>query len=176
MIEAIYAASLTKRATLVIFYLINRANQELTCFPSVGSIASECNMSSRTVQRALNDLEEAGFLERESRFHERGGQRSSLFRLRFSEVGQRAEKMEEIDFVNHMEELNDVRKEEAAYYVKPEVSKVIIDEVEITSKHESIEEKSKMKLKNTLIYYALNTFKKRLFKIVSWGLCQVFIP
>lgn len=55
MIEAIYAASLTKRATLVIFYLINRANQELTCFPSVGTIARECNISTRTVQRALND-------------------------------------------------------------------------------------------------------------------------
>ncbi|GEM_PF-1631779 len=81
MIEAIYAASLTKRATLVIFYLINRANQELTCFPSVGTIARECNISTRTVQRALNDLEEAGFLERESRFHERGGQKSSLLKI-----------------------------------------------------------------------------------------------
>lgn len=81
MIEAIYAACLTKRATLVIFYLINRANQELTRFPSVGTIAKECNMSTRTVQRALNDLEEAGFLERESRFHERGGQKSSLYKI-----------------------------------------------------------------------------------------------
>ena len=83
MIEAIYAACLTKRATLVVFYLINRANQELTCFPSIGTIARECNMSTRTVQRALNDLEEAGFLERESRFHERGGQRSSLYKVQF---------------------------------------------------------------------------------------------
>jgi predicted transcriptional regulator len=81
IIEAIYVACLTKRATLVMFYLINRANQELTCFPSVGTIAKECNMSTRTVQRALNDLEEAGFLERESRFHEKGGQRSNLYHL-----------------------------------------------------------------------------------------------
>lgn len=96
MIEAIYAACLTKRATLVIFYLINRANQELTCFPSVGTIAKECNMSKRTVQRALNDLEEAGFIERESRFHERGGQRSSLYRI--NEKIDMQKKVEEVGF------------------------------------------------------------------------------
>lgn len=81
MIEMIYTANLTQRATLVIFYLINRADKEMTCFPSVGKIAKECNISSRTVQRALNDLEDYGFLERVSRFHERGGQRSNLYRL-----------------------------------------------------------------------------------------------
>ncbi len=96
MIEAIYAACLTKRATLVIFYLINRANQELTCFPSVGTIASECNMSTRTVQRALNDLEEAGFLERESRFHEKGGRKSNLYHIKIGDV--REKELLTIDF------------------------------------------------------------------------------
>lgn len=81
LIESVYALELTQRATLVAFYLINRADQENTCFPSVKTIAKECNISPRTVQRALNDLEEAGFLVRESRFHEQGGQRSSLFHL-----------------------------------------------------------------------------------------------
>ena len=81
MIEAVYAASLTKRATLVIFYLINRSNDELTCFPSVKTIGNECNMSMRTVQRALNDLEAAGFVSKESRFYECGGQRSNFFSL-----------------------------------------------------------------------------------------------
>lgn len=109
MIEAIYAASLTKRATLVIFYLINRANKELTCFPSVGTIARECNISTRTVQRALNDLEEAGFLERESRFHSQGGQRSSLYRIN-EQMVVRSE-MKEIDFDSLIEdEKPDVKK------------------------------------------------------------------
>lgn len=81
LIEKVYAADLTQRATLVIFYLINRADQENTCFPSIKTIAKECNISTRTVQRALNDLEEAGFLIRESRFHTQGGQRSNLYRL-----------------------------------------------------------------------------------------------
>ncbi len=81
LIEKVYATDLSQRATLVIFYLIYRADQENTCFPSIKNIAKECNISTRTVQRALNDLEEAGFLIRESRFHKQGGQRSNLYRI-----------------------------------------------------------------------------------------------
>jgi DNA-binding transcriptional regulator YhcF (GntR family) len=82
LIKKVYSLELTQRATLVAFYLINRADSEGTCFPGVKTIAKECNISTRTVQRALNDLEEAGFLVRESRFHVQGGQRSNLFYLR----------------------------------------------------------------------------------------------
>lgn len=81
LIERVYYLELTQRATLVAFYLINRADSEGTCFPGVKTIAKECNISTRTVQRALNDLEEAGFLVRESRFHVQGGQRSNLYYL-----------------------------------------------------------------------------------------------
>lgn len=93
LIERVYKLELTQRATLVAFYLINRADQENTCFPGVKTIAKECHMSSRTVQRALNDLEEAGFLKRESRFHEMGGQRSNLYYLQIDEM----ERLENID-------------------------------------------------------------------------------
>lgn len=85
IIDAVYKANLTKRATLVVFYLINRADKEMTCFPGVKTIAKECNMSSRTVQRALNDLVETSFLKKESRFHTQGGQRSNLFILMIAE-------------------------------------------------------------------------------------------
>jgi predicted transcriptional regulator len=81
IIESVYRADLSRRATLVIFYLINRADQENTCFPGIKTIAKECNISTRTVQRALNDLEKVGFITRESRFHEQGGQRSNLYHL-----------------------------------------------------------------------------------------------
>lgn len=86
LIERVYKLELTQRATLVAFYLINRADQENTCFPGVKTIAKECHMSTRTVQRALNDLEEAGFIKRESRFHEMGGQRSNMFYLQIDEM------------------------------------------------------------------------------------------
>ena len=85
LIERVYSLELTQRATLVAFYLINRVDSEGTCFPGVKTIAKECNISTRTVQRALNDLEEAGFLVRESRFHEQGGQRSNLYYLQVLE-------------------------------------------------------------------------------------------
>lgn len=85
LVERVYKLELTQRATLVAFYLINRADQENTCFPGVKTIAKDCHMSTRTVQRALNDLEETGFLKRESRFHEMGGQRSNLYYLHISE-------------------------------------------------------------------------------------------
>jgi len=81
LIERVYSLELTQRATLVAFYLINRADREGTCFPGVKTIAKECNVSTRTVQRAVNDLEEVGFLVRESRFHVQGGQRSNLYYL-----------------------------------------------------------------------------------------------
>lgn len=85
LIERVYSLELTQRATLVAFYLINRADREGTCFPGVKTIAKECNISTRTVQRALNDLEEVGFLVRESRFHVQGGQRSNLYYLQVLE-------------------------------------------------------------------------------------------
>ncbi len=98
MIEAVYAALLTQRATLVILYLINRANKELTCFPCVKTIAKECNISPRTVQRALKDLEEYGFLIRESRYHLQGGQRSNLFYLQLPQ--EKKPSIQTVDFTN----------------------------------------------------------------------------
>lgn len=81
IINAVYKANLSKRATLVILYLINRADRNMNCFPSIKRIAEDCSISSRTVQRALNDLIDAGFLKRESRYHEKGGQRSNYFTI-----------------------------------------------------------------------------------------------
>jgi Firmicute plasmid replication protein (RepL). len=96
LIERVYKLELTQRATLVAFYLINRADQENTCFPGVKTIAKECHMSSRTVQRALNDLEEAGLIKRESRFHEMGGQRSNMYYLQVDEMDRLENFAEEI--------------------------------------------------------------------------------
>ncbi len=156
MIEAIYAACLTKRATLVIFYLINRANQELTCFPSVGTIARECNMSTRTVQRALNDLEEAGFLERESRFHNRGGQKSSLFKI--NPVVACDKKIEEVNF-NDMNTINEINKEITSIKYVDKITCTEPVEIEFeNSKKENAVIKLLKKIQNTFLH------------LLSWGL------
>lgn len=62
-------------------YLKNRANKDKSCFPAVGTIASDLKISKRTVERALADLEKAGFIERTARWRERGGQSSNLYAL-----------------------------------------------------------------------------------------------
>lgn len=65
------------------FYLINRANGEGTCFPSIKTIASDCGVSTRTIQRTMVILLEAGFVKKDSRFREKGGQTSNLYTLAY---------------------------------------------------------------------------------------------
>jgi len=62
-------------------YLKNRANKDKTCFPAIGTIAGDMKLSRRTVERALTDLEESGFLLREHRFRSKGGKSSNLYWL-----------------------------------------------------------------------------------------------
>lgn len=131
MINAVYKANLTKRATLVVFYLINRANKEMTCFPGVKTIAKECNMSTRTVQRALNDLVESGFLKKESRFHEQGGQRSNLYTLRIAENQGDKTSEDIVTFDSYINDRGDDKKEEIVDEIKS-------NEDEISSKQQGI--------------------------------------
>jgi len=60
-------------------YLKNRANKDKSCFPAVGTIAGDLSFSKRTVYRALNDLEQTGFIQRKARWRRKGGQSSSFF-------------------------------------------------------------------------------------------------
>jgi predicted transcriptional regulator len=80
--NSVYAADLPHRAVTVFMYLKNRANKDKSCFPAIGTIAADLSLSRRTVERALADLEQAGFLYREHRFRAKGGKSSNLYRLR----------------------------------------------------------------------------------------------
>lgn len=81
VLNRVYAADLPCRAKTVMFYLVNRSNKELTCFPAIPTIAREVGMSERTVQRALKELCEKGFVEKTSRYRENGGQSSNLYKF-----------------------------------------------------------------------------------------------
>lgn len=81
VLNRVYESSLPSRAKTVMFYLINRSNKELTCFPAIPTIARETGLSERTVQRALKELVEEGFVEKTPRYRENGGQSSNLYRL-----------------------------------------------------------------------------------------------
>lgn len=86
VLEQVYKSNLPSRAKQVMFYLINRANGKGTCFPSVKTIASDCGVSTRTIQRAMKVLVEAGFIKKDSRFREKGSQTSNLYTLQYQSV------------------------------------------------------------------------------------------
>lgn len=81
-----YASNLKSRALSVLIYLIDRSNADLTCFPAIPTMAVQLHISVSTVKRALKELVDAGFLQKDSRFRENNrGQTSNLYTLMFYE-------------------------------------------------------------------------------------------
>ena len=81
--ERIYAdTELSHRARTVYMYLRDRADAEGKCWPGIKRIASDLHLSRRTVQRALADLESAGYIERTERYRGNGGRSSNLYALK----------------------------------------------------------------------------------------------
>ena len=78
----IYAKELPHRAKAVYMYLKDRCNQEGQCYPAIGTIARELQLSRRTVERAIDDLVRAGLVTKEQRWRENGGRSSLLFTLK----------------------------------------------------------------------------------------------
>lgn len=81
VLDKVYKSNLPSRAKQIMFYLINRANTEGTCFPSVKTIASDCGVSERTIQRTMKVLLEEGFVIKKNRYRDNGGQSSNLYKL-----------------------------------------------------------------------------------------------
>jgi len=79
--DSVYAADLPHRAVTVFMYLKNRAGKDGQCFPAISTIAADLSLSKRTVERALADLEKAGFVRREARWRTKGGRSSSLYKI-----------------------------------------------------------------------------------------------
>lgn len=52
----IYNSDLPHRAVVVYMYLKDRADKEGKCFPAIGTIARELNLSKSTVKRAIQDF------------------------------------------------------------------------------------------------------------------------
>lgn len=79
--DSVYTSDLPHRAVSVYMYLRNRASEDRRCFPAIGTIAKDLSYSTRTVYRALDDLEQKGFVRREERWRAKGGRSSSLYVL-----------------------------------------------------------------------------------------------
>lgn len=77
----IYEKELPHRAKAVYMYLKDRSNKEGQCYPAIGTVAKELQLSRRTVERAIDDLIRAGLITKEQRWRENGGKSSLLFTL-----------------------------------------------------------------------------------------------
>ena len=82
----IYAdPDLPHRARTVYMYLRDCAGGG-SCWPGVKTIARDLHLSLRTVQRALNDLECAGYVQRQRRRHRENGRCTSNLYIIINEV------------------------------------------------------------------------------------------
>ena len=71
--DSVYSEELPHRAISVYMYLKERADKNSQCYPAMSTIAEELKLSRRTIQRAVADLEKAGFIKTEQRFRRKGG-------------------------------------------------------------------------------------------------------
>lgn len=72
---------LNPRAEAVLIYLKDHANKQGTCWPGINTIAAGVNLSHSTVKRALNDLINAGLVEKSKRWWENRSASSNLYRI-----------------------------------------------------------------------------------------------
>lgn len=79
--KVIYADELPHRAVAVYMYLKDRSNKENQCYPAMSTIASDLNLSRRTVQRAVADLIKAGYIKTEQRWRPKGGRSSLIYTI-----------------------------------------------------------------------------------------------
>ncbi|UJL31613.1 helix-turn-helix domain-containing protein [Mycolicibacterium vanbaalenii] len=67
---------------LILMLLANRADQSLSCYPSLGTLVSESCAARSTVLKALSKLEEAGLVVRVAQYHKSGARRPSHYLLK----------------------------------------------------------------------------------------------
>ena len=79
--DAIYAAELPHRDVAVYIYLKHRSNAEGRYWPSVRTIAKDLSLSRATVQQALQEFQQAGWIMVEPRWRENGSCTSNSYRL-----------------------------------------------------------------------------------------------
>lgn len=77
----IYTKELPHRAKTVYMYLKDHSDKNGQCYPAIGTIARDLQLSRRTVERAITDLIHAGFLKKEQWWRKNGGRSSLLYTL-----------------------------------------------------------------------------------------------
>lgn len=79
--RVLYQSGLSHRAISVYMYLRDRSDKDGQCYPSIGTMSRELNLSRNTVKRGIDDLIKAGFLQKKMRMRENGGRSSNLYQI-----------------------------------------------------------------------------------------------
>ena len=80
--DTIWADDLPSRAVTVYMYLRSRAYREGKCFPSVRTISRDTKLSMSTVRRALDDLGNTGYIQKQPRWRANGAKSSNQYVFR----------------------------------------------------------------------------------------------
>lgn len=126
---------LKSAAKIVLYWLADHYNQSTgACFPSLKTLAEECEMDKSTLIRHLNALEEAGLIARSARVRDNGSQTSTAYFLHIDPVAkcdspcsktQQAPvaKCDTLNLVtnNHVNEQEELRGAKAQKQRKPEM-------------------------------------------------------
>ena len=80
-LDYLYKIDLPHRAFTVYRYLLDRANKDGECWPSVNKIAGDIKLSPATVRRAIKDLKKVGLIETKQRYREHEGKSSLLYKM-----------------------------------------------------------------------------------------------
>lgn len=80
-LDYLYKIDLPHRAFTVYRYLLDRANKDGECWPSVNKIEGDIKLSPATVRRAIKDLKKVGLIETKQRYREHGGKSSLLYKM-----------------------------------------------------------------------------------------------
>ncbi len=105
----LYKKNLKSRPLSILLYLIDRANKDLVCFPSIKTISKDLNISVSTTKRALNYLVEIGYIEKTQRFLDiTGKQTSNLYTININNI----ENGTPIKEVKNIEEIENIQNKE----------------------------------------------------------------
>ena len=63
-------------------YLLDHANKQGECWPSIPTIAEDLKISESTVRRAVKELKKAGLLTTEQRYRPNGGKSSLCYKIK----------------------------------------------------------------------------------------------
>lgn len=99
-----YDSNLKSRALSILIYLIDRSNQDLTCFPAIPTMAEQLHISVSTVKRALKELVQDGFIQKEARSRANNrGQSSNLYTLMLLEQTPTPDKDNTLDYEDNID-------------------------------------------------------------------------